>query len=410
MLTRDDKRVALFVRNTLRHALRRHFRQMLSRLTFKKVAFPLLTSKRKRSLEEGFLRIRECAVRSSHKEVSSCLEKYSEGQLLAKLVEKLLRRRIVSTFSIIKNMSTRQRKLQLLSTILAASSQRLVERLFFREAFARMRAGYSRQQEKLLWVRDIVRVGENISKRLQHWAFDKITDSLLVEQCVASLHARKNKNEEMKEASLSRKEWLAKVREKMKAMKAEVDQQRQEKNKVSQERKKYQNSHRLQMMEGVRRFEKERKAEEAVFREIEGELEERERRMEVRNDLREKATRAQVRCHELFAVLQGEEDEVKNLASHVPMLSEELEEFAGTATAVYRLNAINQKLVEVFEKRGDYHYEEGYYDLQYENNVVRETARCFVKERLESWAAQQHRQRSFLLHDDPSLAGDMSWT
>ena len=233
-------------------------------------------------------------MRLSHREVNWCLEKYSEGQLLAKLVEKLLRRRVVSTFSIIKNMSTRQRKLQLLSTILAASSQRLVERLFFREAFARMRAGYSRQQEKLLWVRDIVRVGENISKRLQHWAFDKITDSLLVEQCVASLHARKNKNEEMKEASLSRKEWLAKVREKMKAMKAEVDQQRQEKNKVSQERKKYQNSHRLQMMEGVRRFEKERKAEEAVFREIEGELEERERRMEVRNDLREKATRAQV--------------------------------------------------------------------------------------------------------------------
>lgn len=37
------------------------------------------------------------------------------------------------------------------------------------------------------------------------------------------------------------------------------------------------------------------------------------------------------------------------------------------------------KLVDIYEKRQAYNYEEQYYEMEYENKVVRETMRCFVR-------------------------------
>lgn len=43
-----------------------------------------------------------------------------------------------------------------------------------------------------------------------------------------------------------------------------------------------------------------------------------------------------------------------------------------------------QKVIEIHEKRDTYNYEAEYYELQYENNVIRETIRCFMNARYAS--------------------------
>lgn len=139
ILTKNHKRAALFVRNCLRQALHNILRIMLSRLLLKKISYSLLTSKRKREMEWAFLTIRKDSIAQHHRKLNNCLLKCSEAHLFGKIFTKMQSRRIVSSMNIIKNMTHRRKKLQLISHLLAQSTHRLISRVFFQPAIAKLR-------------------------------------------------------------------------------------------------------------------------------------------------------------------------------------------------------------------------------------------------------------------------------
>ena len=52
-----------------------------------------------------------------------------------------------------------------------------------------------------------------------------------------------------------------------------------------------------------------------------------------------------------------------------------------------------EKLIDVYEKRQPYNYEAKYYDMEYENRVVRETMRCFVREKFVAEQKEKHGEK-----------------
>jgi hypothetical protein len=85
-------------------------------------------------------------------------------------------------------------------------------------------------------------------------------------------------------------------------------------------------------------------------------------------------------CLNLLASLsQVEGDKIKKLSDFRPEFNDELERFKQSEEYYLKANAKLQKLIEVYEKRESYNYESEYYELEYENNVIREMIRCFMK-------------------------------
>lgn len=60
-----------------------------------------------------------------------------------------------------------------------------------------------------------------------------------------------------------------------------------------------------------------------------------------------------------------------------------------------------EKLIDVYEKRQPYNYEAKYYDMEYENRVVRETMRCFVREKFEADVSRHRWKHHHTKRDSP---------
>ena len=107
-------------------------------MVFKKTAYKLLTSKKKRDIESAFLQLKYNKVRREHTELEGLFDRHIPFKILSAFIKKKERENLGVSFENIKNLATRSRKVTLFLEILLGHFHNFIVRFHYFDFFNKL--------------------------------------------------------------------------------------------------------------------------------------------------------------------------------------------------------------------------------------------------------------------------------
>ena len=146
----SPRQAALFIRNTIRAVLLKHFKQMLRRLMMRRICWRLIRSKNKRDMERAFLIIRNHTNQLALEGLQKFYNRHPELRILVSILNRIFSRPERQGIDRIRRHSLRRSRIQ--SFVLKLDSK-LVNGLF-------------RESAKTFWTALLVKISKQRQQSL----------------------------------------------------------------------------------------------------------------------------------------------------------------------------------------------------------------------------------------------------